>query len=56
MLACEKVKEKYFDNFSKTKDLYFYLGTTKKWHIRKAKNPFVIVGIFYPPKADLYEN
>ena len=47
MKACEKVKEKYFDNFVKTKDVYFYLGTTKQHHYT-APNPFVIIGAFYP--------
>ena len=46
MKACEKVKEKYFDNFVKTKDVYFYLGTTKQHHYT-APNPFVIIGAFY---------
>lgn len=50
-LAVEKVKEKYFDNFIK-KDLYLFLGTTLENHIKKAKNPFVIVGVFYPPKTE----
>ncbi len=45
--ACEKVKEKYFDNFVKTKDVYFYLGTTKQHHFT-SPNPFVIIGAFYP--------
>lgn len=44
-----KVREKYIDNFAKTKDLYFFLGTTREWHIRKARNPFVIIGTFHPP-------
>ncbi len=47
--AVSKVREKYFDNFAKTKDLHLFLGTTYEWHVRKAKNPFVIVGAFYPP-------
>ena len=47
--AAEKVKAKYFDNFARTKDLYFFLGTTREWHIRKAPNPYVIIGTFYPP-------
>lgn len=46
--ACEKVKEQYFDNFVKTKDLYFYLGTTLEHHRKNAHNPFVIIGAFYP--------
>ncbi|MCP4129811.1 MAG: hypothetical protein GY754_02225 [bacterium] len=47
-LACEDVKKKYFDNFAKTKDLYFFLGTTRQYHFM-AKNPFIIIGVFYPP-------
>lgn len=46
--ACEKVKEKYYNDFAKTKDLYFFLGTTKRYHFF-AKNPFIIIGTFTPP-------
>ena len=46
--ACKKVKEKYFDDFAKKKDLHFFLGTTKKYH-SFAKNPFIIIGTFTPP-------
>ncbi len=46
--ALEKVKQKYWDNFL-TKDLYLFLGTTKEFHGR-ARNPFVIIGVFPPPK------
>lgn len=45
--ACEDVKKKYFDDFAKTKDYYFYLGTTKLHHYT-APNPFVIIGDFRP--------
>lgn len=48
--ALKKVKQKYFNNFIVNKDLFFILGTTLEWHLRKARNPFVIIGIFYPPK------
>ena len=47
--ALEKVKQKYFDEFVSKKDLYFFLGTTKQFH-GWAKNPFLIVGTFHPPK------
>ncbi len=47
-IALRKVKEQYEDNFIKNKDLYFFLGTTKEWHRRRANNPFVIIGVFYP--------
>ncbi|MFC2131368.1 hypothetical protein ACFLSQ_08025 [Bacteroidota bacterium] len=45
--ACEDVKKKYFDDFAKTKDYYFFLGTTKRHHY-VALNPFVIIGDFRP--------
>ena len=48
-VATEKVREKYMDEFAK-KDLHFFLGTTKEHHARNAPNPFIIVGVFYPPQ------
>lgn len=45
--ALEDVKKKYFDDFAKTKDLYFFLGTSKKFHFI-GKNPFMIIGTFHP--------
>jgi hypothetical protein len=48
-IALDKVKQKYLDEFLAKKDLYFFLGTTKQYH-GWAKNPFVIVGTFHPPK------
>ena len=50
-VALEKVKQKYEDEF-KDKDVHFFLGTTKEWHMRRAKNPFVIIGVFYPKKGN----
>lgn len=47
-IACQKVKEKYFDDFAKRKDLYLFLGTSLSYHLR-AKNPFMIIGVFAPP-------
>lgn len=46
-IATQKVKEKYFDYF-KTRDLYFFLGTTLQHH-KVSRNPFIIIGTFYPP-------
>lgn len=46
--AVEKVRQKYFDDFAKTKDLYLFLGTTRKFH-GWAPNPFLIIGTFHPP-------
>lgn len=48
-IALEKVREKYESEFLNEKDIYLFLGTTKEWHMRRAKNPFVIIGVFYPP-------
>jgi hypothetical protein len=48
--ACQAVKKKYFDDFTTKHDLYFFLGTTREWHMRRSKNPFVIIGVFYPKK------
>ncbi len=52
-IAVAKVKEKYFDEFLK-RDLYFFMGTTKKFH-NVAPNPFIIIGVFYPPFKSPYE-
>ncbi len=45
--AIQKVKEQYEENFLKNKDIYFFLGTTKRWH-NISPNPFLIIGVFYP--------
>ena len=47
--AVAKVRQKYMDDFAKTKDLYLFLGTTYLHHVRRARNPFVIIGTFHPP-------
>lgn len=50
-IALEKVKQKYFDNFAKTKDLHLFLWTTRnndKW----TRNPFIIIWTFHPPFDD----
>lgn len=44
------VREKYFDTFLEKCDVYLFLGTTLQHHHR-SRNPFVIVGVFYPPKT-----
>lgn len=47
--AVQKVREKYLDDFAKTKDLYLFLGTTHKFHNMRSPNPYVIIGTFHPP-------
>lgn len=49
--AIVDVRRKYFDDFAKTKDLHFFLGTTQAHHYR-SRNPFLIIGTFHP-KVDL---
>jgi hypothetical protein len=45
--AVADVRKKYLDDFAKTKDLYFFLGTSKLNHY-VSKNPFMIIGTFTP--------
>ena len=47
-LAVDKVRKQYEANFIHNKDIFLFLGTTKEWHRRRATNPFVIIGVFYP--------
>ena len=49
-IALDKVREKYEREFLNEKDISLFLGTTKEWHMRRANNPFVIIGVFYPKK------
>lgn len=45
--AIEDVRKKYFDDFAKTKNLFFFLGTTQAHH-HVSNNPFIITGTFHP--------
>lgn len=47
--ALELVRQKYLDGFSQ-RDLHFFVSTTMQFH-NIAPNPFVIVGVYYAPKA-----
>jgi hypothetical protein len=47
--ALQLVKAQYDDNFKTHKDIYFFLGTTKAFH-KRSRNPFIIIGVFYPKK------
>lgn len=46
--ANKLVRKKYFEEFLTKKDLHLFIGTTKQFH-NVAPNPFVIIGVFYPP-------
>jgi hypothetical protein len=43
------VRQKYFGDFCLKKDIHLFLGTTLQYHM-VSPNPFVIVGVFVPPK------
>ncbi|MCD4651610.1 MAG: hypothetical protein K8S56_07490 [Candidatus Cloacimonetes bacterium] len=47
-IALQKVKQKYWNEFTE-KDIHFFLGTTFQFHVRRIPNPYVIIGVFYPP-------
>ncbi len=50
-IALEKVKDKFLNQLAFKRDLYFFLGTTRQFH-GWARNPFIIIGVFYPPIDD----
>lgn len=47
--AIVDVKNMYFENLAKTKDLYLFLGTSQVHHYT-GRNPFMIIGTFHPKK------
>ncbi len=49
--ALNKVRLKCLNHFVSKRDLYFFLGTTKLYH-GWALNPFIIVGLYYPPRIN----
>ena len=51
--AIDDVKYKYFEDFAKTKDLHFFLGTTALHHY-VSNNPFMIIGTFHPKIESQY--
>lgn len=48
--ACDKVRQKYM-HLAQDRDIHLFLGTTYQWQKMNAINPFVIIGVFYPPKG-----
>lgn len=46
--AIQDVKNKYMNDVIKDRDTHLFLGTTQKWNA-VAPNPFIIIGVFYPP-------
>lgn len=48
-MAIKDVRYRFLMILLKLKIYYFFLRTTKEWHTRKARNPFLIIGVFAPP-------
>jgi hypothetical protein len=49
--AKKLVRKKYFDEFVAQRDILLFLGTHYLFHMRRVENPFMIIGVFYPPKT-----
>lgn len=49
-VACQKVCDKYM-KIATTRDIFLFLGTIYKWQKMNGANPYVIIGVFYPPKG-----
>lgn len=52
--AAEQTAKRYME-YAKTRDIYFFLGTSLERQNKNAQNPFIIVGVFYNlklPKED----
>jgi len=49
-LLKQKVRDKYENKIPNSSDIYFFIGSTFQFHRRKSKNPYIIIGVFYPLK------
>lgn len=49
-IACQKVRDKYM-RIATNCDIFLFLGTIYKWQKMNGTNPYVIIGVFYPPKG-----
>lgn len=47
--AARMTVERYM-KFAREKDIFFFLGTSWERQQKNAPNPFVIIGVYYPPK------
>ena len=47
-IACQKVKEKYMKMAQN--DIYLFLGTSYEWHMKNSPDPYMIIGVFAPPR------
>ena len=49
--AINDVKDKYMNDLVVDRDTHLFLGTTKEWDAR-ASNPFLVIGVFWPPRKN----
>lgn len=47
--ACQMVQNRYM-RYAKERDIYFFLGTSYEWQKKNSEDPYMIIGVFYPPK------
>ena len=50
-IAVEKVLSKYKELMQR--DIYFFLGTSFQWQKKKSPDPYLIIGVFYPPHEQI---
>ena len=48
--SCAKVKDKYL-GMATDRDIYFFLGTSFEWQKKGSADPYMIIGVFAPPKG-----
>jgi hypothetical protein len=48
--AIESIKRKYLVDLVEKRDIHLFVGTTQSWDSMNAPNPFIIIGVFSPPR------
>ncbi|MDD2407156.1 MAG: hypothetical protein PHU24_11960, partial [Sphaerochaetaceae bacterium] len=43
-----QIRKKYYDDFALQKEVYFFVGTRLKHHLKRYPNYFSIIGVFPP--------
>jgi len=54
VVANRQVRKRYAEEFLSRKELYFFMGTMQLHHFTSG-SPFIIIGVFYPPKAEAHQ-
>ncbi|MCQ2976302.1 MAG: hypothetical protein MJ211_15990 [Bacteroidales bacterium] len=47
--ACNIVKDKYL-KLANENNIHFFMGTSYQWQKKNAPDPYLIIGVFFPPK------